>query len=86
MFSGEFCTTPQEFVKEILDVVPPYVKFREIVRNSKESVTKCHRLEKKLEIATKALKDIKVYSQRDWDEYNCMECAGKALKEMEGVK
>lgn len=63
LFSGEFCTTPQEFVKEILDVVPPYVKLREIVRNSKES-SKVKKLQEQLSrktlqlsIATKALKE-----------------------------
>ena len=62
------------------------IKIYELVSKTDELVQKMHILEKRLEIATKALKDIKVYSQRDWDEYNCMECADKALKEMEGVK
>ena len=43
------------------------------------------RLQERLAIATKALNDIKVYSQRDWDEYNCMGCARKALKEIDLV-
>lgn len=50
LFSGEFCTIPQEFVKEILDVVPPYVKFREIVRSSKES-SKVKKLKEQLKEA-----------------------------------
>lgn len=46
------------------------------------------RLEKKLKIAKKALKDIQVRSQRNWDEYNCMSRATRALYdiEMEGIK
>lgn len=53
-----------------------------------ELVSKTEQLEKKLKIATKALKDIQVRSQRDWNEYDCMGCARKALYdiEMEGVK
>lgn len=32
------------------------------------------------------LENVEVRSQRDWDEYDCMMCAKKARKEMEGVK
>ena len=53
-----------------------------------EYVQKIHILEKQLAIATKALEEIDVRSQRDWNEYDCMGCAKKALYdiEMEGVK
>ena len=53
-----------------------------------ELLNKNEQLEKKLKIAKKALKDIQVRSQRDWDEYNCMSRATRALYdiEMEGVK
>ena len=53
-----------------------------------EEIKKNNILEKKLDIATKALKEINVRSQRDWNEYDCMGCAKKALYdiEMEGVK
>lgn len=46
------------------------------------------RLQEQLRIAIKALKEINVRSQRDWNEYDCMGCARKALYdiEMEGVK
>ena len=54
----------------------------------KQLVSKTEQLEKKLAIAKKALKEIDVRSQRDWNEYDCMRCAKKALYdvEMEGVK
>ena len=56
LFSGEFCTTSQEFVKEILDVVPPYVKFREIVRNSKKSPN-VKKLQEQLKEANEVIND-----------------------------
>lgn len=61
-------------LKEVLAPVPSYEEYK--------------KLQKKLEIAIKALKDIDVRSQRDWNEYDCMGCAKKALYdiEMEGVK
>ena len=43
-------------------------------------------LEKKLDIAVKALEDIRVRSQRDWDEYDCCVCAIKAKTDIEEVK
>ena len=84
----------QGVVEEVLAPVPSYDEWHKVkdlglrpdYTDHIEKWEDCARLTKKLEIATKALKDIKVYSQRDWDEYNCMECADKALKEMEGVK
>ena len=74
---------------EVLAPVPSYDEFvqqRDFVKDHLKVLIENMNLKRKLEIATKALKDIKVYSQRDWDEYNCMECSDKALKEMEGVK
>lgn len=74
-----FCFTSNKDIEEVIAPVPSHDEYKQLVSKNEQ-------LEKRLENATKALKDIKVYSQRDWDEYNCMECAGKALKEMEGVK
>lgn len=69
------------FKREVLAPVPSYDEYKQLV-------SKTDKLEKKLEIATKALKEINVRSQRDWNEYDCMGCARKALYdiEMEGVK
>ena len=44
------------------------------------------RLQEQLKIATKALEDIRVRSQRDWDEYDCCLWAIKAQKDIEEVK
>lgn len=77
-------------IQNDLDVVfDEVVKLeKRLVSNSDESSRKALQLEKRLEIATKALEEIKVRSQRDWNEYDCMGCARKALYdiEMEGVK
>ena len=70
-----------EFDNEVLDN-----ELKELATKNDTLAVENGRLQEKLAIATKALKDIKVRSQRDWDEYNCMECVDKALKEMEGVK
>lgn len=43
-------------------------------------------IEKQLKIATKALKDIQVRSQRNWDEYDCMSCATRALVDIVKLK
>lgn len=71
-----------------LGFLPSYDEYKQLVSNSDKSSRKALQLEKKLEIATKALKEINVRSQRDWNEYDCMRCAKKALYdvEMEGVK
>ena len=75
---------------EVLAPVPSYDEYKELVRKSEQ-------LEKKLEIATKALKDYansdewelvdskNVYWSRKRFPYP-WRIAGKALKEMEGVK
>ena len=71
-------------VEEVLADVPSYEQYIGLMDDSKEldkAYDKINLLEKKLEIATKALKDIS-----GWDEYDCMGLAKKALKEMEGVK
>lgn len=54
---------------------------KQLTKQINHWMDKYDQLEKKLEIATKALKDIS-----SWDEYDCMGLAKKALKEMEGVK
>ena len=70
-------------VEEVIDEVPSYEEYKQLVSNSDESSRKALQLEKKLEIATKALKDV---SLSLWDEMECRSCAKEALKEMEGVK
>lgn len=61
---------------EVLAPVPSYDEYKELVSKNEQ-------LEKRLEIATKALKDV---SLSLWDEMECRSCAKKAIKEMEGVK
>ena len=65
--NGKWAYTLDGNVIDVIAPVPSYDEYQ--------------KLQKKLEIATKALKDI-----RDWDEYDCMGLAKKALKEIEGVK
>ena len=43
-------------------------------------------IQKQLSIAKKALEDIRVRSQRDWDEYDCCVCAINAKTDIEEVK
>lgn len=76
LFSGEFCTVPNEYIEEVLEPVPSYDEYQQLV-------SKAEQLEKRLAIATKALKDV---SLSLWDEMECRSCAKKALKEMKGVK
>lgn len=85
-------------IEEVLAPVPDYMDCKKLRYDSieldkakikiYELVSKTEQLEKKLAIAIKALKEINVRSQRDWNEYDCMGCARKALYdiEMEGVK
>ena len=59
---------------------------QQLVSNSDELVQKMHILEKKLVIATKALKEIEEHTKElSLPSYTGMICH-KALKEMEGVK
>ena len=69
----------EHFVKEVLAPVPSYDEYKRLV-------SKTEQLEKKLKIATKAFEDIRVHSQRDWDEYDCCLCAIKAKNDIEEVK
>lgn len=72
-----------------VDTVPSYYEYIELV-------TKCHQLEKKLKIATNALKEFRVIEHNYIDYYvdkdgnkidlHPRRVATKALKEMEGVK
>lgn len=69
---------------EVLAPVPSYDEYKQLVSKTDELVTRCHQLEKKLEIATKALKDVAylyIYTDKDLSTV-----ANNALKEMEGVK
>lgn len=95
---GDFVLYNIEDIEEVLAPVPDYMDCKRLMNDSieldkakikiYELVSKTDKLEKKLKIAKKALKDIQVRSQRDWNEYDCMGCARKALYdiEMEGVK
>jgi len=60
---------------EVLQETPSYIEYKQLVSKTDELVQKMHILEKKLEIATKTLKDMPEMSR-----------AKRALKEMEGVK
>ena len=87
-------------IKEVLSAVPSYVQYKGLMDDSKEldkAYDKINLLEKRFEIATKALKDY-----ADSDEWELVDgksvywsrkrfpypwrIAGKALKEMKGVK
>jgi hypothetical protein len=65
---GEFMLQQHKYIEEVLAPVPSYDEHKELV-------SKTEQLEKKLEIATKALKDMPEMSM-----------AQRALREMEGVK
>ena len=84
----EITISQDEKVEEVLSPVPSYDEWKAELASNGELLNVQKRLEKKLAIATKALKEIDVRSQRDWNEYDCMGCAKKALYdiEMEGVK
>lgn len=81
-------------IEEVLGPVPGYNEylvlsdFKKIEEDAIYNLVKIHteQLEKQLEIATKALKDIQVRSQRDWDEYDCMSCATRALVDIVKLK
>lgn len=90
--NGNICTAYTDTMKdiksvrdsdevEVLQETPSYVEYNELVQ-------KMHILEKKLEIATKALKEVVVAS----DNYRFCQSVGyknlaeEALKEMGGVK
>lgn len=65
------------FKSEVLGPVPSYDEYKQLV-------SKTEQLEKKLKIATKALKDVAyLYIHTDKD---LSTVANNALKEMEGVK
>lgn len=66
-------------VKEVLAPVPDYDEYKQLVSKTDESSRKALQLEKKLEIATKAL-------QYYADGTLGSSVARQALKEMEGVK
>ena len=84
----EITISQDEKVEEVLSPVPSYDEWKAELASNGELLNVQKRLEKKLAIATKALKEIDVRSQSDWNEYDCMGCAKKALYdiEMEGVK
>ena len=83
-------------LKEVLAPVPSYEKVKEMSQKIErlefdnealemvynESVTKCNQLEKKLEIATKTLKEI----NKNYRFTVAQDVVYKALKEMEDVK
>ena len=59
---------------------------RKIIDQLEELKADNKRLKEKVAIAIKALEDIRVRSQRDWDEYDCCVCAIKAKTDIEEVK
>lgn len=68
------------FIKEVLAPVPSYDEYKQLV-------SKTEQLEKKLEIATKALKGVCVWANTgNGGEKAVKKVCEKALKEMEGVK
>ena len=79
---------------EVLASVPTYDEYKVLVSNSAELVQKMHILEKKLDIATKALEEYTtnesyklcvVYCHYG-EPVHASDVAIQALKEMEGVK
>lgn len=71
-------------LKEVLAHVPSYDEWQAELDSNNELLTVQKRLEKRLEIATKALKDVAylyIYTDKDLSTV-----ANNALKEMEGVK
>lgn len=87
---------PYEDIEEVLAPVPDYIDYKRLMNDSieldkakikiYELVSKNEQLEKKLAIAKKALEDIRVRSQRDWDEYDCCVCATNAKTDIEEAK
>ena len=74
---GEFMLQRHKYIDEVLEPVPSYDEYKELV-------SKTELLEKKLEIANKALKEYAETETYDW--IDSREVARKALKEMEGVR
>ena len=91
--TGNFELHCDDYIKEVLSPVPDYMDCKGLIYDSinladarkriDELVSKTEKLEKKLAIAIKALKDV---SLSLWDEMECRSCAKQALKEMEGIK
>lgn len=79
-----------EKIWQVLAPVPSYDDYKELVRKSDEAVTNCHQLEKKLAIATNALKycynDMKYWAVLTHRNQRILGVIKKAIKEMEGVK
>ena len=84
---GHFDSVLTENVKEVLAPVPSYEEYKRLVSNSDESVTRCRQLEKKIFIATKALKEIAFgIGDLESDYGYHYELSKKALKEIEEVE
>lgn len=98
--NGKWKYTLDRNVIDVIAPVPSYEEYKNLQEENNKladlitdinnkwlkTIKERKHLEKRLEIATKALIDIRNNSVRDWDEYSCRECSVKALKEMEGVK
>ena len=90
---GVFEEYPDEDIKEVLAPVPSYSEYQSLKDNCELTHTrlkgahqKIDKLEKQLEISTKALKEIQEYTKEySLPSYTGMLCH-KAIKEMEGVK
>lgn len=81
---------PSEYVKEVIVEAPTYQDFvqqRDFVKDHQKVLIENMNLKRKLEIATKALKEIAFEIGDLESDYGYhYELAKKALKEMEGVK
>ena len=88
---GVFEEYPDEDIKEVLAPVPRYSEYQSLKDNCELTHTrlkgahqKIDKLEKQLEIATKALKRYSIKDTHDWIDSKVV--AKKVLKEMECVK
>lgn len=76
----------EEYTKELKKVKELDDACKEMSCKNDTLAMENHRLKKKLDIAIRAFEDIRVCSQRDWNEYDCCLCAIKAKKDIEDVK
>jgi hypothetical protein len=91
---GAFENKQKKFIDEIVSKVPSYEELQsyekcvdmlfDVNKKWERTIKERKRLEKKLEIATKALKEYAEVETDDW--IDSKEVARKALKEMKGVK
>ena len=92
---GIFVESPDKDIKEILCRVPDWKQVCQMEQENEDLMVanEClkgikyqyKKLKEKLDISIDALQDIRVNAVRDWDEYDCMKCANKALLEVSKV-